>query len=162
MKRRSVFKKVLAVTVGLLMLFTLSIASFAAEDCDSTNATRFIFSDGGITVTEGAYTGYKVKNTSLTINDSGTYIVSGSCANGTIVIKKNITGVTLILDSLTLTASATAPITCGKGSGVTIVAAAGSVNAFPTTNTTTTTSTPTKRPIRILKTPSSNARTAQT
>ena len=44
------------------------------------------------------------------------------------MVKKNVTGVTLTLDNLTLTASATAPITCNKGSGVTIVAAAGSVN----------------------------------
>ena len=122
--------KLLAVVTALVLLLMMTGLSFAAEaaDYDAANATGFIFSDSGIAVTEGAYTGYKVKDTALTINDAGTYIVSGSCADGTIVVKKNVTGVTLILDGLTLTAHATAPITCNKGSGVTIVAADGTVN----------------------------------
>ena len=128
MKRTSLFKKTLAVAIGLVMLFALMIPSFAATEDDAANATRFVFSDSGIAVTEGAYIGYKVKNTALSITAAGTYVISGSCANGTIVVKKNVTGVTLILDGLTLAASATAPITCNKGSGVTILAAAGSVN----------------------------------
>ena len=122
--------KLLAVVTALVMLLTmtgLAVTAVAAE-YDTADATRFTFSDSGIAVTEGAYTGYKVKNTALTINAAGTYVVSGSCANGTVVVKKSVTGVTLVLDGLTLTASATAPITCNKGSGVTIVAAAGSVN----------------------------------
>ena len=128
MKRTSAFSKILSITISLLLLLTLAVPSFAAADSDSANATRFVFSDSGITVTEGAYTGYKVKGTALSITEAGTYTVSGTCAGGTIVIKKNVTGVTLILNGLTLSASATAPITCNKGSGVTIVAAAGSVN----------------------------------
>jgi hypothetical protein len=128
MKRTTVFKKIFSVAIGLVMLFTLSLPSFAATEDDAANATRFVFSDSAITVTEGAYNGYKVKNTALSITAAGTYVVSGSCANGTIVVKKNVTGVTLILDGLTLTAHATAPLTCNKGSGVTILAAAGSVN----------------------------------
>ena len=128
MKRTSAFSKILSITISLLLLLTLAVPSFAAADSDSANATRFVFSDSGITVTEGAYTGYKVKGTALSITEAGTYTVSGTCDSGTIVIKKNVTGVTLILNGLTLSASATAPITCNKGSGVTIVAAAGSVN----------------------------------
>ena len=120
-------KKILSLLLTCLLLFSLSAAAFAAET-DVSDATRFVFSDDGIAVTEGSYTGYKVKGTALSITDAGTYIVSGSCANGAIVVKKNVTGVTLVLDGLTLSASATAPITCNKGSGVTIVAAAGSVN----------------------------------
>ncbi|MBR3554204.1 MAG: carbohydrate-binding domain-containing protein [Clostridia bacterium] len=128
MKHASVSTKLLSVALGLVLLFALMIPSVAATEDDAANATRFVFSDSGIAVTEGAYTGYKVKNTALSITAAGTYIVSGSCANGSIVVKKNVTGVTLILDGLTLSASATAPITCSKGSGVTILAAAGSVN----------------------------------
>ncbi len=128
MKRTSFFTKLFAFVLSLATLLAVSVpVAAAAADVDA-NATRFTFSDSGITVTEGAYTGYKVKNTALTINAAGTYLVSGSCGNGTIVVKKNVTGVTLILDNLTLTASATAPVTCNKGSGVTIIAAAGSVN----------------------------------
>ena len=57
----------------------------------------------------------------MTINGSGTYIVSGSCSDGSISVKKETTGVTLVLDGLDLTSSSTAPITCGKSSEVTIV-----------------------------------------
>ena len=123
-------KKLPAVFTVLVMLLTLTSLAFTAgaAEYDTANATRFVFSDSGVTVTEGAYTGYKVKGTALSITAAGTYVVSGACANGTVVIKKNVTGVTLVLDGLTLSASATAPITCNKGSGVTIVAAAGSVN----------------------------------
>ena len=122
--------KLLAVLTALTMLFTVTSLALTAgaADYDTADATGFVFSDGGIAVSAGAYTGYKVKNTSLTINDAGTYVVSGSCADGTITVKKNVTGVTLVLDGLTLSASATAPVTCNKGSGVTIVAAAGSIN----------------------------------
>ncbi len=122
-------RKLLAIVlVSLLALTPLSLLSFAADDVDLSGATNFVFSDSSITVTEGSYTGYKAAGTALTINKAGTYIVSGSCANGSIVVKKNVTGVTLVLDGLTLSAHATAPITCNKGSGVTILAAAGSVN----------------------------------
>lgn len=128
--KRKITDKLPALVTALVMLFTMTSLAFSASaaDYDTANATSFVFSDGGITVTEGAYTGYKVKNTALSITDAGTYVVSGSCANGTIVVKKNVTGVTLVLDGLTLSASATAPITCNKGSGVAIVAAEGSVN----------------------------------
>ena len=123
-------KKLLAAVAALVTLFTMTGLAVTANAAayDAADATRFVFSDGMITVAEGAYTGYKVKNTALTISDAGTYVVSGSCANGTITVKKNVSGVTLVLDGLTLSASATAPVTCNKGSAVTIVAAAGSVN----------------------------------
>ena len=122
--------KATAVLTVLVMVLTMTglMLTTNAASYDTANATSFVFSDSGITVTEGAYTGYKVSGTALTLSGAGTYIVSGSCSNGTIVVKKNVTGVTLVLDGLTLSAFATAPVTCNKGSGVTIVVAAGSVN----------------------------------
>ncbi|MBQ4207141.1 MAG: carbohydrate-binding domain-containing protein, partial [Clostridia bacterium] len=114
MKPANKLKKALAVfLVTQLALTPLSLLSFAADSIDLSNATYFTFSD---------------TNNALTIKSSGTYVVSGTCANGTIVVKKNVTGVTLVLNGLTLTASATAPITVGKGSGVTIYAAPGTTN----------------------------------
>lgn len=110
--------------VGMPMAFATT-ASY-----ETTGATRFVFSDSGISTTEGDYTGYKVKNTALTINEAGTYTVSGSCADGSITVKKGTTGVTLVLDGLTLTSADTAPIACNKSTEVTIVAADGSVNAL--------------------------------
>ena len=128
--KKKITNKTFAVITALAMLVAMACMSFAAfaADAATTDATAFVFSDSGITVTEGAYAGYKVKGTALSITEAGTYIVSGSCANGSIVVKKNVTGVTLILNGLDLTASATAPITCNKGSGVTILAAAGTTN----------------------------------
>ncbi len=144
MKNRKNVRKMLAILISVMtiasMMISASVTASAAdvtgtktaeavsENYDISDATSFVFSDSGITVTEGAYSGYKISGTSLTIKESGTYVVSGACASGTIVVKKNVTGVALVLNGLTLSASATAPITCNKGSEVTIVAAAGAVN----------------------------------
>ncbi len=138
MKNNQKTRKALAIVISIAMIMSMtavsSVTAFAADTSASssaysiTDATSFVFSDSGITVSEGAYSEYKIDGTSLTIKDSGTYVVSGSCSSGSIVVKKNVTGVTLVLNGLDLSASATAPITCNKGSEVTIVAAAGSVN----------------------------------
>ncbi len=47
-------------------------------------------------------------------------MVTGSCSEGSIVVKKNVSDVVLIFDDLTLTASSTAPVVIGKSSTVTI------------------------------------------
>ena len=80
------------------------------ETVDLTDATAFTFSDEGIFAEEGAYSGYEIDGTALTIKESGIYVLSGRCGNGTVVVKKNVTGVTLALDGLELSASATAPL----------------------------------------------------
>ena len=138
MKHNQKTRKTMAFIISIAMIMSLmavsSVTAFAADTSKTsstysiTDATAFVFTDSGITVTEGAYSGYKIEGTALTIKESGTYVVSGACANGTIVVKKNVTGVTLVLNGLTLSASATAPITCNKESEVSIVAAAGTVN----------------------------------
>ncbi len=106
-----------------------SVAETASASA-TESATAFTFSDDGISVEEGDSTGYKVSGTALTINEAGTYVVSGSCADGSIKVKKGTTGVTIVLDGLTLTSSTTAPLTCNKSTGVTVVAAAGTVNTL--------------------------------
>ena len=108
----------------------LTPAARAAEEYDTAGATSFVFSNSGITAAEGDYSGYKIDGTALTIQDAGVYSVSGSCADGSIKVKKGVTGVTLILSGLTLTSADTAPITCAKSTGVTIAAAAGTVNTL--------------------------------
>ena len=104
---------------------TVTVA--AAEETDPSDPV-ITFTDGAATLTSGSAAGVTINGTAVKINAAGTYTFAGSCADGSIVVKKGVTGVTLILDGLTLSAHATAPITCNKGSGVTIVAAAGSVN----------------------------------
>ena len=89
--------KLCSIILALALIAALAIPA-SAEDYDASGATYFVFSDTGIAVTEGTYSGYKADGTSLSIKDSGTYVVSGSCKSGTIVVKKNVTGVTLVLN----------------------------------------------------------------
>ncbi|MBQ6020291.1 MAG: carbohydrate-binding domain-containing protein, partial [Clostridia bacterium] len=104
---------------------TITVA--AAGETDTSDPV-ITFTDSAATLTSGSAAGVTINGTAVKINAAGTYTFTGSCADGSIVVKKGVTGVTLVLDGLTLSAHATAPITCNKGSGVTIVAAAGSVN----------------------------------
>ncbi len=122
--------KILASIIVIALLFAMMALPASAEEYDAAGATRFVFSDSGITVSEGSYSGYKIDGTALTLNGSGTYVVSGSCSDGSIKVKKGTTDVVLVLNGLTLTSSDTAPITCNKSTAVTIVAAAGSVNTL--------------------------------
>ncbi|MBQ6264788.1 MAG: carbohydrate-binding domain-containing protein [Clostridia bacterium] len=124
------FKVFLSCLLALMLFSSAASLTAGAADYDTANATGFVFSDSGITVTEGSYTGYKVKGTALSVTDAGTYVVSGTCSGGTIVVKKNVTGVTLVLDGLNLSASATAPITFNKGSQATLIAKDGTVSTL--------------------------------
>ncbi len=124
-KRRIIMKKTAAVILSILMLITMSvIPSFAA---DGGAVVTFTGSEATVS---GSGDGLSVKGTDVKITAAGTYTFKGSCEDGTIVVKKNVTGVTLILDGLNLSAHATAPVTCNKGTQVNIVAAAGSVNTL--------------------------------
>ncbi len=113
-----------------LTLSLLPTAMAAASEYTAKGATEFTFSNSGITAEDGTYTDYKISGTDLTIQSSGTYLVSGSCTDGSIKIKKGTTDVTLVLDGLTLTSTDTAPITCNKSTEVTIVAASGTTNTL--------------------------------
>ena len=116
--------KLFALAASIALILTAAVPAFAAEE-----SAVITFTDDGATVS-GSEDGISIDGADVKITESGTYIFTGSCRQGSIVVKKNVTGVTLVLDGLTLTASATAPITCNKGSGVTIVAAEGSVNTL--------------------------------
>ena len=109
---------------------TANTADTATTDTadEAADGAAFVFSGSGITASGGS--GYAISGTALTIDEPGVYTVSGACADGSIKIKKGTTGVTLVLSGLDLTSAATAPITCGRSSEVTIVAASGTVNAL--------------------------------
>ena len=112
-----------------------SVSELSDTEADLTGATSFAFSDDGIAVEEGDYSGYKIEGCSLSITKSGTYVVSGTCADGSITVKKGVTGVTLVLNGLDLTSSDTAPICCNKSSEVEIVAAEGTTNTLTDSET---------------------------
>lgn len=129
MKSRKIISITLALITALFAVMSCIPTALAAE-YQANGATYFTFTDGGITASEGTYDGYKIEGTSLTINDSGTYVLSGSCADGSVKVKRGTTGVTLVLSGLTLTSSTTAPIACNKSTEVRIIVASGSVNAL--------------------------------
>lgn len=108
---------------------TVLSGSAAAETTsyNAADALTLIFTDSGIT---GSGSGVGINGTALTISEPGTYLLTGSCADGSVKVKKGTVDVTLILSDLSLTSSTTAPITCGKSSVVTIVAADGTTSTL--------------------------------
>ena len=107
---------------------TVTDADIAAQLADAVTLT---FSDSGITADGSG--GFETEGTALTITDAGTYVLTGSCADGSVKVKKGVSGVTLVLSGLTLTSADTAPITCGKSSQVVLYAAAGTENRLADT-----------------------------
>ncbi len=73
---------------------------------DTKNATTIEMSD---------------ENSQVKITESGTYIVTGSCTDGNITVKKGTTGVVLILKDLTLTSTTGATVSLNKGSEVKLI-----------------------------------------
>ena len=136
-KANSLSRWLAAAMAALMLLALLPACVWAAESTayDTDGATAFTFTDSAITAKDGDYTGYDIDGTALTIEAAGTYIVSGSCQSGSITVKKGVTGVTLVLSGLTLTADGTAAIACNKSSGVTIVAQDGTTNILSDTET---------------------------
>ena len=136
-KANSLSRWLAAAMAALMLLALLPARVWAAESTayDTDGATAFTFTDIAITAKDGDCTGYDIDGTALTIEAAGTYIVSGSCQSGSITVKKGVTGVTLVLSGLTLTAGGTAAIACNKSSGVTIVAQDGTTNILSDTET---------------------------
>ncbi len=125
--KRSAIILALALTLSLLA----GCAANQAENTATVSGTKIAFSDGKITAS--ATDGVESNGTALTITAPGTYVLSGSCADGSMTVEKCVGGVTLVLNGLTLTSETTAPIVCGKGSAVTIEAAAGTENTLTDT-----------------------------
>lgn len=110
---------VLALLLAAVLLVGLLQLSASAAYTGSVDNT-FTFTSSGISAASDTGTGYKISGTALTINAAGTYRITGNCANGSITVKKGTTGVTLVLDDLTLTSTDTAPLCCNKTSEVTL------------------------------------------
>ena len=115
-KTKTGIARVLAIL--LILTLALTMIPLKASAAASSDVT-FTFSDSGITAS-GSSDNYEIDGTTLTITGAGTYTVTGSCSNGSVVVKKGTTGVTLILKDLTLSASDTAPVVLKKTTEVTI------------------------------------------
>ena len=71
-----------------LALSLTACAGAAGTDAGASSDVTFTFTDGGVTAAGETDTGYEIDGTALTITDSGTYTVSGSCADGSIKVKR--------------------------------------------------------------------------
>lgn len=129
-------KRFLAGLCAAALLLSLTACSGGTSG-GSTEQTpqadvTFTFSDSAI-APDSSDSDYEIDGTALTIQSPGVYALTGSCANGSVKVKKGTTGVTLLLNGLTLCGGDTAAITCAKSSAVTIQAVSGSTNILSDT-----------------------------
>ena len=133
--RRSMGAKGMALAVAMAMAITaapISVATVNAATSSSTYVAQatetFTFTESGATSSNSSSGTYKYvddETNHLMITSSGTYIITGSCSDGSVTVKKGTTGVTLILQNLTLASSTGAPITINKNNTDTTIVIAG-------------------------------------
>lgn len=129
MKKR-LFAALLASALAAGMLPTSACA--ASSSYTTSNATLIRFTDAAAKAS-GKYIGYEIDGTDVSITAAGTYVFSGDCDNGSITVKKGVTGVTIVLNGLTLTNDDSAAITLNKTAEASLIAAAGTTNTVADT-----------------------------
>lgn len=126
-------KKLLAALLAsALAAGMLPTSACAASDYTTANAMLVTLTDSSATA-KGKYTGYEIEGTDVSITAAGTYVFSGDCDNGSITVKKGVTGVTIVLNGLTLTNDDSAAITLNKTAEASLIAAAGTTNTVADT-----------------------------
>lgn len=126
-------KKLLAALLAsALAAGLLPTSACAASDYTTANATLVTLTDSSATA-KGKYTGYEIDGTDVSITAAGTYVFSGDCDNGSITVQKGVTGVTIVLNGLTLTNDDSAAITLNKTAEASLIAAAGTTNTVADT-----------------------------
>lgn len=128
--KKKLLAALLASALAAGMLPTSACAVSSAYT--SSNATLISFTDSAVTA-DGAYSGYEIEGTDVSITAAGTYVFSGDCDDGSITVKKGVTGVTLVLNGLTLTNADSAAITLNKTAEAALIAATGSENTVADT-----------------------------
>ena len=128
--KKKLLAALLASALAAGMLPTSACAVSSAYT--SSNATLISFTDSAVTA-DGKYSGYEIEGTDVSITAAGTYVFSGDCDDGSITVKKGATGVTLVLNGLTLTNADSAAITLNKTAEAALIAAAGSENTVADT-----------------------------
>ena len=128
--KKKLLAALLASALAAGMLPTSACATSSAYT--SSNATLISFTDSAVTA-DGKYSGYEIEGTDVSITAAGTYVFSGDCDDGSITVKKGVTGVTLALNGLTLTNADSAAITLNKTAEAALIAAAGSENTVADT-----------------------------
>ncbi len=116
-----------------MIMMTIGSATCAAATYNTANATMVTFTDSEVTA-QGSYSDYEIAGTEFTITGSGTYVFSGSCSDGNIVVKKGLTDVTVVFNGLKLTSTTTAPFNAKSDTEVTLVLADGTTNSLADTD----------------------------
>ena len=127
-------KKLLAALLASAMTAGMLPASACAASSAYTtsNATLIRFTDTAAKAA-GKYSGYEIDGTDVSITAAGTYVFSGDCGDGSITVKKGVSGVTIVLNGLTLTNADSAAITLNKTAEAELIAAAGTTNTVADT-----------------------------
>ena len=120
-------KKLLSLILVFALISTFTITAISAAEVNADSSVSAVaeqsavltFSNSSITETS-AGSGYTIDGTTLTITTAGTYRITGSCTEGSVVVSKGLSNVTLILDNLSLSSSTTAPIVVKKTATVNI------------------------------------------
>lgn len=128
--KKKLLAALLASALAAGLLPTSACAAFSSYT--TSNATLIRFTDAAAKAS-GKYTGYEIDGTDVSITAAGTYVFSGDCDNGSITVKKGVTGVTIVLNGLTLTNDDSAAITLNKTAEASLIAAAGTTNTVADT-----------------------------
>lgn len=73
---------------ALALSLTACAGTINNSTADAASDVTFTFTNSGVIAAGETNTGYEIDGTVLTITDSGTYTVSGSCADGSIKVKR--------------------------------------------------------------------------
>ncbi len=128
--KKKLLAALLASALAAGMLPTSACA--ASSSYTTANATLISLTDSAAKAS-GKYSGYEIDGTDVSITAAGTYVFSGDCDNGSITVKKGVTGVTIVLNGLTLTNDDSAAITLNKTAEASLIAAAGTTNTVADT-----------------------------
>ena len=117
-----------ALAAGMLPTSACAVSS----SYTTANATLISLTDSSAKAA-GKYSGYEIDGTDVSITAAGTYVFSGDCGDGSITVKKGVSGVTIVLNGLTLTNADSAAITLNKTAEASLIAAAGTTNTVADT-----------------------------
>ncbi len=118
-------RKLLSILITVFMLISTVMPAVTFADSGTSGSqtagysAELTFGTDSITET-AASTGYEISGTTLTITSAGVYRITGTCTNGSIVVSKSLSDVVLVLDSLSLSCTSSAPLVIKKSSSVTI------------------------------------------
>ena len=116
------FPRILSMTLVLVLMvctFPAEVFSVAASESYESSVT-ITFAESSVTASDSSASGFEIEGTQLTITDAGVYTVTGKSSNGSIVVKKGVTDVVLVLDDLSLSCDYSAPLLAKKNTETTI------------------------------------------